>query len=324
MRSQNYPLADENFQKAISTDPEFTPAYKELGEMYYSMKDGEKAAKAYESYLKLKENPNDQDKTRYAFFLFMAKNYVKANETFKPLAAKTDASCTTLKYYGYSLVESGDLAEAQRIFEKYFTCIPKDKLEATDYSYYGKLLQKLNKDSLAIISYQESLTLNPEQEDIALLRAEALLKAKRFQEASDAYLVLMKLRKKPMSLDYYGLGRAYYYNSQFEKADTTFQKLIEMQPARTIGYSWMCKVKTNQDPTSEKGLAKPYYEKIIEIGVVEPEKNKKDLIEAYSYLAKYYVNKDDLNSVKTYLKKILELDPNNQMAVDAMKELNKK
>jgi Tfp pilus assembly protein PilF len=45
-RSQNFPIAEENFKKAISVDPEFTLAYKELGESYYSMKDGEKAASA--------------------------------------------------------------------------------------------------------------------------------------------------------------------------------------------------------------------------------------------------------------------------------------
>lgn len=323
VRSQNYPLAEENFQKAISVDPEFTLAYKELGEMYYSMKDGAKAANAYESYLRLKENPTDLDKTRYAFFLIMAKNFTKASEVFKPLLVKPEVSPITVKYAAYVAVETGDLAEAKRLFEKFFGMVTPDKIEAGDYKYNGQLLQKLNQDSLAIISYQNSLALNQDQEDIALLRAEALLKARRYPEAVDAYRFLMKLRKKPMSLDFYGLGRAYFYSSQFEKADTTFQKLIEMQPARTIGYIWMCKVKTNQDPTSEKGLAKPYYDKIIEIGSVEPEKNKKDLIDAYSYMAKYYVNKDDLTSVKTYLKKILELDPNNQMAVDAMKELNK-
>lgn len=124
-----------------------------------------------------------------------------------------------------------------------------------------------------------------------------------------------------MSLDYYGLGRAYYYNSQFEKADTTFQKLIEMQPARTIGYVWMSKVKANQDPNSEQGLAKPFFEKVVEIGSVEPEKNKKDLIDAYKYLGYYHYLKIEIPISISFWKKVLELDPNDAQALGVLKEL---
>lgn len=320
MRSQNFALAEENFQKAISIDPEFTLAYKELGELYYSMKEGEKAVNAYESYLKLTEKP-EQGKLRYAFFLFMAKNYAKANEVFLNLSQKVDATPTTLRYYSYSLFEAGDYAQSQKMFEKYFTVIEAAKIEAYDYAYFGKLLLKLNQDSLAAISFQKSLAINQDQEDVALLRAEALLKTKKFPEAIEAYLVLMRLRKKPMSLDYYGLGRAYYYNSQFEKADTTFQKLIEMQPARTIGYVWMSKVKANQDPNSEQGLAKPFFEKVVEIGSVEPEKNKKDLIDAYKYLGYYHYLKIEIPISISFWKKVLELDPNDAQALGVLKEL---
>ncbi len=322
MRSQNFSLADENFQKALSIDPEFTLAYKELGELYYSMKEGEKAVKAYEAYLKMTEKPNEfQTQQRYAFFLFMARNFSKANEVFKKLLDRPEVTPTTLKYYAYSLVEAGDLPESQKTFAKYFSLVPADKVEANDYSYYGKLLLKLNQDSLAAISFQQSLMLNQDQEDVALLRAEALLKAKKFPEAIEAYSTLMKIRKKPMSLDFYGLGRAYYYNSQFEKADTTFQKLIEMQPVRTIGYVWMSKVKANQDPNSELGLAKPYFEKVIEIGSVEPEKNKKDLIDAYKYLGYYHYLKIEIPVSISFWKKVLELDPNDAQALGVLKEL---
>ena len=320
MRSQNYALAEENFQKAISVDSEFTLAYKELGELYYSMKDGEKAVKAYESYLKMTENP-EEGMVRYAFFLFMSKNYAKATEVFRRQLEKPDVTPTTLKYAAYAEVEAGNLAEAQKVFEKYFAAVPVDKIEASDYSYNGKLLQKLNQDSLAVISFRKSLALNPAQEDIALLCAEALLKGKRFPESIEAYVSLMKIRKKPLSLDYYGLGRAYYYNSQFEKADTAFQKLIEMQPARTIGYVWMSKVKANQDPNSEQGLAKPFFEKVIEIGSIEPEKNKKDLIDAYKYLGYYHYLKIEIPVSISFWKKVLELDSSDAQAIGVLKEL---
>jgi tetratricopeptide (TPR) repeat protein len=324
MRSQNYTLAEENFQKAVTIDPEYTLAYKELGELYYSMKDGVKAATAYESYLKLKENPTDQDKTRYAFFLFMAKNYTKANETFKPLAAKPDASPTTIKYYGYSLVKAENLAEAQKMFDRYYGMIPQDKIEASDYNYYGELLQSLKKDSLAIINYKKSLALNQDQDDIAQQIAEMQFKLKKYPEAIAAYMELFKIRKKPLSKDYYLLGQAYYNTNQFEKADTIFQKFAELQPKITAGYLWVGRTNANLDPDAKGDVAKIAYEKVIEIASSNPETNgnKKELIEAYNYMGSYYGgHRDNLGQVKIYMEKILVLDPTNAKAIEVIKLL---
>lgn len=322
-RSQNFPLAEENFKKAISTDPEFTLAYKELGESYYGMKDGEKAASAYENYLKYKESPTDIDKTRYAFFLFMAKKYAKANEIFKPLAAKPEASPTTIKYYGYSLVMAEDLPEAQRMFQKYFSMVSTDKLEASDYKYYADLLLKLKMDSLAVVNYQQSLTLTPAQPDVASAIAENYFKRRKYSEAIAAYEVLSNLReKKLLSTDLYRLGQAYYQLGQYEKADTTFSKFVELQPKYSIGYLWLGRTKAYLDPDAKLDFAKAAYDKVIEIASPAPETgtNKKDLIEAYRYLASYYGgHRDRLDQVKVYMEKILVLDPNDANAKEALR-----
>ena len=127
-----------------------------------------------------------------------------------------------------------------------------------------------------------------------------------------------------MSLDYFSIGRAYYLNSQLVEADSAFTKLIELQPAMMVGYQWQTKVKANQDPTSEQGLAKPYYEKIIEIGSVNPEKNKDMLVEAYGYLGAYYYNvKHDKAATIPYYEKILELKPDDADAKENLRILKK-
>lgn len=322
-RSQNFALAEENLKKSISVDPEFTLAYKELGESYYSMKDGEKAASAYEKYLNLKENPTDLDKTRYAFFLFMAKKYAQANEIFKPLAEKPDASPTTIKYYGYSLVMAENLTEAQKMFQKYFSMVPADKLEASDYKYYGDLLLKLKMDSLAVLNYQQSLVLTPNQPDVAGAIAENLIKRRKYNEAIAAYEVLSNLKdKKLLSTDLYRLGQAYYQTSQYEKADTTFSKFIELQPKLSVGYLWLGRSKAYLDPDAKLDFAKAAYDKVIEIASPAPEtgSNKKDLIEAYRYMANYYGgHRDRLDQVKLYMEKILVLDPKDANAIEALR-----
>jgi tetratricopeptide (TPR) repeat protein len=273
----------------------------------------------------MKENPNDLEKTRYAFFLFMAKKYPKANELFKPLAAKPDASPTTIKYYGYSLIMAEDLAEAQKMFQKYFSMVPADKLEASDYKYYGDLLAKLKMDSLAVFNYQQSLTLTPNQPDVAALVAENFIKRRKFTEAIGAYEVLASVRpdKKLLSTDLYRLGQAYYQTEQYQKADTTFTKFVELQPKISVGFLWLGRTKAQLDPDAKLDLAKTAYEKVIEIASPAPEtgSNKKDLIESYEYIGFYYSQRDNLNEAKAAFEKVLVIDPNNAKAKEVLRLL---
>ena len=96
-----------------------------------------------------------------------------------------------------------------------------------------------------------------------------------------------------------------------------------MQPEMTVGYVWEANTKVQLDPDSEQGLAKPYFEKVIEKGSTAPEKNKKDLISAYRYLGYYYYLKKDYESAKANYEKLLTLAANDEAAMDALKILNK-
>jgi len=321
LRSRNFPGAKESFMKAVEIDPGYTLAYKELGELYYQLKEADKAVAAYEKYLSLTDRP-ELGKLRYAFFLFMAKEYGKANEIFRDLSAKENVSAITLRFYAVSLFESGDYQQSRNIFEQYFSKSPKQEIEATDYAYYGKLLLKQNEDSLAVISFQKSLMLEGKQPELLQLQAETYYKSKKFPEAIVSYEQLIRLRAKPASQDYYTLGRAYYFDKQFEKADTIFQKLIELQPNMTVGYLWEARTKANLDPESEVGLAKPYYEKLIEKASNTPEKSKNDLVEAYSYLGYYHLLKEEVGLSKSYWQKVLALNPEDSKAKEALKALN--
>lgn len=320
LRSRNFKAAEESFTKAIRIDPAYTLAYKELGELYYQMKEGEKAVKAYEKYLSLTDNPGDGN-LRYAFFLFMARNFEKANDTFEALLKNKNVSPVTLRYYAFSLYETGAYAESAEIFEQYFSKLTEKDIEAADYNYYGRLLLKQNKDSLATLALQKSLTLDNNQPEILQLQGEAYYKIKNFTAAIDAYEKLSKLRSKPVSQDLYTLGRAYYFNSQYNEADTVFQKLIELHPNMSVGYLWEARTKSNLDPESDKGLAKPFYEALIEKALATPDKSKNDLIEAYSYLGYYHFLKEEFTTSKSYWNKVLAIDPNDVKAKEALKAL---
>jgi tetratricopeptide (TPR) repeat protein len=316
-RSRNVDAALEGFSKAISVDPEYTLAYKELGELYYLRKDGVNAAKAYENYMRLTENP-EEGKLRYAFFLFMAKDFEKANNVFKEAVQKPDVPAVAWRYYAYSLFESGKVNESNDAFQSYFAAVPADQVTASDYAYFAKLLLKQGKDSLAVIQIDKSLALEANQTDLLQLKGETAMKIKDYPATITAYEALLPLRKKPLSQDYYNLGRACYFEKQYEKADSSFQKLIELQPQMTVGYLWLGRTKASLDPESEAGLAKPYYEKVIELASATPEKSKNDLIEAYSYLGYYQFLKNDTKASRSSWEKVLQLDPKNEKAKEAL------
>lgn len=321
LRSRNFDGAQEAFTKAIQIDPEYTLAYKEQGELYYQMKEGDKAVAAYEKFLALTDKP-ELGKLRYAFFLFMAKDFPKANEIFKDLTSKDDVTLITLRFYAISLFEAGDYQQSRNIFEQYFAKAPQQEIEASDYVYHGKVLLKQSEDSLAVLSFQKSLGIEPKQPEVLQLQAETYFKSKKYASAIASYERLMTIRPKPASQDYYTVGRAYYFDKQFDKADAIFLKLIELQPNMTVGYLWEARAKSNLDPESENGLAKPYYEKLIEKASASPEKSKNDLVEAYSYLGYYHFLKQELSISKSYWKKVLALNPEDIKAKEALKALN--
>ena len=320
LRSRNFTAAQEAFNTAIQIDPGYTLAYKELGELYYQMKDGRNAVKAYQTYLSLTDKP-ESGKERFAFFLVMAKDFSKANQFFQELAQKEDVSPTTLRFYALSLYEEGNYERSKQVFEQYFSKAHQET-DAGDYAMYAKSLLKQNKDSLAILQLQKSLSLTADQPEIIRALAETYYKTKKFAEAIGTYKKLKLLKSKLSTQDVYTLGRAYYFTNQYEHADSIFQQLIAMQPKMTVGYLWEARTKSNLDPESEGGLAKPFYTKLVEMAQVEPEKNKSDLLEAYSYLGYYHLLKQELIVSKSYWKKVLELDPNDSSAKEALKAIN--
>jgi len=323
LRSKNIEAAETAFKKATTADPNYTLAYKELGELYYLAKRYDESVAAYEKAMSLTENPESY-KLRYAFFLFSAKKYTQANEVFKQLVAKPDVSLIAVRYYAQSLYEAGDYKKSGEIFDMYFAKAKPEEIEASDYAYLGRLYVKISEETKgdtisvdkATEAFGKALAIDNSLLDIRQQHADLLFKRKKFDQAIASMQELQKLRTKPVSQDVYKMGQALYYTEKFQKADSTFQKLIELQPNMTVGYIWKARSLSSLDPESDKGLAKPAYELVIEKASANPEKGKNDLIEAYSYLGYYYYllaqskpSRETLLTAKGNWEKVLELKP---------------
>ena len=148
------------------------------------------------------------------------------------------------------------------------------------------------------------------------------MKMKKYKDAIDLFKSKINSGKGTVN-DYYSIGRAYYYSKRFINADSSFSKIVAAQPdLRALGYLWKAKANVQTDPENKQWKSKDLYETFIaKVKPEETERNKKDLIDAYNYLAAYHASKKDCAATKACLLKVKELDPANAQAIKILSTL---
>ena len=103
----------------------------------------------------------------------------------------------------------------------------------------------------------------------------------------------------------------------FQKADQMFGELMEKYPGtEEFGNYQRARINANIDPTMTEGLAKPYFEKLVELITAREELDSTDknrLENSYRYLMAYEVTiTKDKEKALEYAKKVLELRPEDE------------
>ncbi len=319
-RSTNYDGAAIEFENAIAISPEYAPAYRELGETNFKLGKLEKAKENYRKYLELSKN-NCGARIRYASFLYLSKDYTGAIGELSQAQQKCDPkNLTMLRVFSYCYYETKEFAKGLESVNTLFNILPDDKRTAVDYEYYGKLLIASNQDSLGIIQLRKAYSIDPNRTDLLSEISNSFYKLKKYAEAAAVLEEKIATGKDIKVADYFNLGRSYYFNTQFVPADTAFSKVNELSPKYASGWLWRAKACTHIDSTSEEGMAKPYFEKYIELAIADsanPSKYQSGLADAYGYLAYYYILKKDNENALIYLKKKIELplDPDEKKSI---------
>ncbi|REJ80973.1 MAG: hypothetical protein DWQ44_05100 [Bacteroidetes bacterium] len=326
-RSTNYEGASAEFQNAIEIDPGYAPAYRELGETEFKMGKLSKAKENYRKYLELSKN-NCAARIRYASFLYLSKDYSGALSELNQVEKNCDGgNLTLLRVYSYCYYETKEYVKGLQMVQKLFDKLPESKRASYDYEYYGKLLAASDQDSMGILQMRKAYNIDPNRTDLLSDIANAYYKIKRYEETVKVLQEKAATGKDIKALDYILIGRSYYFMSNFMSADSIFAKLNEVAPTYASGWLWRAQANTHIDSTSELGLAKPHYEKYIEIAQADslnPAKYNSGLAEAYGYLAYFFILKKDNTNALAYLrlKSALNLEPedkrNVQQAIDQL------
>lgn len=322
----NSDLYLEYFNKAIQVDPKYAPAYYQLYSHYYFR--NVNTAKDYlEKYIALSDHKieNDYD---YTDILYLTKNYKQAIDLAKKLI-ETDKEKTPARIYkliAYSYQESNDHDRAFDYMHQYFRMAPDSILIAKDFILVADLYLEKQKIDTAIFFYKVGTEL--EQDSNSIIRyyktlAELTKQQKDYSERAMWLGKYYEANSKSTNVDLFNWGLAWFQAGNYEKADSVFAMYSEKYPQQVFGYYWRGRSNAAIDSTMKQGLAIPHYLKVVEIGEADTTGNsRRQLIEAYGYLAGYEVN-ENKNYTKAieYFEKLLQLDPDNEQAKKYVKIL---
>ena len=360
-QNHSYGLSIESFNKSILKDSLFYPSYEELGDLYYNLGKNQNALDYFKFYCD--NNVISQtDSLKLASMYLLCKQYNEAETINNKIFSLNPSNPFCLRLKAYINYETDkNIPEAITAIEKMFSVIDSNKINTSDYEYRGKLYSKIKKDSIAIVNFSIALVKDSTHISNYGDIAKSLENLKNNTLAAEYYQKLIDRKEKPLSSDYFFMGRDYYISASkpadsllksnaekyladsiqkthyLIKADTAFGSVISLSPNSHLGYLWKARVQAMYDPETVQGLALPLYTKVLSIIELKPDKFKKEIIESYNYIGYYYYlqfekfqksnNKEKSVEMKTeslkYWQKIIDIDPEYNTAKSAIKNLSK-
>lgn len=329
--TNNMTSAIDAMQRLLSADPNSYLPYREMGEIYYENNRLADAVKAYAKYMD-NEKFASADYPKYASMLFFSGDFHKSMEITEKGLKENPNNLVLNRLLMYNLYElkkhSEGLAHANNFIKK-----ERKEFIALDYIYHARLLAENKQREEAIAQYQKALELDPAKISVYKEMAEVYELLEQYDEAIASYNKFIADGGNQVTVaDYFLLGQANYSaataatntqqkNEYARTADSIFAYVAEKTPNSYLGNFWRARTNTVLDPETELGLAKPYYEATILLLNKDNARDLKPLVECYRYLGYYYYLKKDIPTSKSYWNNILELDPKNETAINALREM---
>ena len=308
---------------------------KELADVYYSSNRLRQALEIYPRFIHT-DVATEEDLTKYAFSLFFNHNFEQSLEIVNKGLAQNADNMTFRRLALYNYVDLKQYDRALEVAAKFFADCPEAELSSLDYRYHGTLYHQLKQYDKAVEQYHKALTADETKTDLWKSISEAYADGERYGEAIEAYRTYREsLPEEERSLDVdFRLGKLYYAEGTssdtlvvtpeqrreaLRQADSVFAVVAEKAPDSHLGNFWRARTNSALDPETADGLAKPYYEAVIEtlLKKDDPRYNSV-LIECYSYLGYYYLVVENYDESKNYWNKILVLDPDHAVAKRAL------
>jgi len=353
--ADNFEDAEKQFQAALAIDPNYGPAYREWAEtdLRWAQSNPSKAsekvkeaAEQYKKYISLTDySPESQ--MRYADFLINAGDFKTLQQVAGDIAKNANANLRANRYLLYSAVENKDYPAAIAAGNTWISKADPKRVIPRDYMYLGRAQIGSGQDSVGVQSLQKALQLDSSFVDVYQDIAKADLNQKKYKEAADAYDIYSTKSRNAKLTDRFYAGLYYYFGFTVQdaakykdpktprtdsvllaKADTAFSYVIQKTASNPFALAYVYRARIadlhETDRNNIKGLAKPYYEKFIELtlakGAPADDRTKTNLAEAYDYLGTYaeFKEKDEAKAAENF-GKARDLVPTDKPALDYFK-----
>lgn len=306
------------------------------GRIYYMSNEFDKALAAYDKADK--SQMEERDLSDYAMAAFFKAQNQKSLDIAKFGLSKKPRHAAFNRLAFFNSTELKKYDDALMYADRLFNQSDSAKFSYYDYTYYGNALSGANQPDKAIEMYKKAL----QQEDmdnkakragVIKQLAEAYKSKEDYPNAIKHYMEYLDNMEKSTANDLAALAGLHMQHGNilngadkeeaFKKADKIYAELAEKFDGALEYANFMrARVNGQMDPDQSKGLAKPYYEKLVELlgsktNLDATEKAR--LKESYHYLISYYfIQKEDKATAKEYAAKMLVIDPENQIAKQVM------
>ena len=335
------------FNEVTTSNPTYGPVYRELAETYYYWAKNEpknynnyipKALEYYENYMKLTDY-SLASRMRHADFLILAKDYKALELEANAMKELDKVNPRILRYLGYSAYENGNVDLSIKSLED-FIGNPSNKIISRDYFYLGLAYFKKAYNVETKVTDQSifdkgiAFMLKAVELDSYIISELSDLGAMYYRQKMFNYAIAIlnitttNPNNKNIVNDNNFLGYALYFDNKdkstpdkiaLQQADKAIAVVIESIPTSQDAFIYRARI--NQLLQSFDLMVKFYedYVRLVELkGTEEITKHKVKMIEAYSNIALSYKKSDKIKA-NDYFKKIIVLDPNNELAIESLK-----
>ncbi len=337
----NASLAIAKLEDLLKLKPNSAIAQRELAEAYFKDSKYNQAVEAYARYM---ANPNhfESDQSRYAALLFFDKKYQESLDLVDKMIVKNPNDFILKRLAMYDNYELKNFDKALTAAETFMNTPGNPQFNTQDYIIYANILTENKLADKAVPVLEKAISLDPEKIDLYKELSEAYRAAGDMLKSADAYSEYMKRNEDVSLTDYFFLGTIYYRAATaeapaadatpeekaakmaiqkpiYQKADSLFAIVTERAPEDYRGHLWRARTNSGLDPETTEGLAKPYYEAVLNVLEKEENPNKPAILEAYKYIGfynyqkEYAAGKNVYPETRKWWSKMLTIDPNNEI-----------
>ena len=316
------------YNEAIAKDAKFAPVYSTLFNYFYEI-DVPRSAQYLEKYLT--SSDDDGNACMYRTSIEYAQgNFQKAVDKANSCLLVSGANPKLYQLKAFSYKRLKDTANANKNFQDYFAKQNPEKLEGGDYAAYASLLVNYPGNEMKVEEYTNRAvmmdTLAVNKASYINTIAKSYEEAENYAGAAKWYSRLLAVKKNYTNVDIFNAGYSYYAANKFDSSNRYFTLYTEKYPEDIMGYYMLGNASAQIDSTGSLGLAVPFYEKTIAIGLADTTKPQaiNRVINAYKFFIGYYANaKKDFPKALEYVDRGLMLVPGDPTLVGYRAALSK-